>query len=324
MLLTYRYLILESNQLYLLKDANYLPKEIVFKNILDSIFASKKMEISEKELFYCTKVFSENIYLFQLSTLKFIDHHYAGDDEITKLREENYPFIWIIIDTRRQIILIEDKSSVISVKKARNLLEDFFTSRLIQNELGISIVPRSREKDFWSEVSSMDKITSLDLVISAPNYFKGRHEVEEFVKEQYQDTNFSTLQLKYKSLTGKLKVLKKNIGAFIELISDGGGKYTLSGLIGNEKKIVTSNDLTIKSNLESTEIESITEGELEKELFLVSDEKLNPNVENDSQLYINFEVPFKNVPSSEAENLNEPPLKNQNPKNLQSDESTDN
>lgn len=297
---TFRYLVLESKQLSLLKNEPK-PKEVVFKEIIDELITKKKEELKTDKklfLFYGNKKLNEYIYLLQFSTRKLIDHHYAGQSGIYRQKEENYPFVWIILDRRRQIILVEEKKSVISVKRTVEIVGKFLINQLEEYDLSIAITPKTKESDFWQEVQDMEKISFLEMTIPAPNYFKGRHEVEEFVNEQYQDTDFSTMKITYKSVIGKLKVFKEVLGHFITYISDGGGSYILKGIRKGDSKgkaeTIRSESFIIKSALDGDEIETLSELQIEKELMRITNEKFD-STDDDSQIAIPFTPTIKQI-----------------------------
>lgn len=223
----YRYFIIESKQLPIFSQENKKPKEEYFFEVLKLIENKVKLEFSNEEnryLVYFKKNMSNNYYIIQLAKEIFFNHPLEGEKEINETLDKQYPSIYVIFDINRQLVLIQNKTSVFrSVDSSKNKLQAFFAKQLKEKELVVLLSPITNEEEFWHEVGELDLIYSLDLTLKAPNFFKGRFDAEKFVKETYEEYNFSTLKIGFKSAVGRLKLLKENLQDYIELISAGGG-----------------------------------------------------------------------------------------------------
>src|SRR5690606_35101084 len=144
---------------------------------------------------------------------------------IETIEDKRYPFIYLILDIERQIILIQHKTSVfkdIDIPKTK--IEKFITKNLSVYGLVAKIQEISSEITFWEQLKEYDQIYSFDITLNAPNLFGARYRANDLSKDIQENYNATEFRIKLKNALGKLKLLKENVSDYIKLASAGAGK----------------------------------------------------------------------------------------------------
>lgn len=234
----YRYFIIPFEQISF-KQLETSNKNQLVKNIFLTLEEEHKIEktISKSPyILYFTHKYSDNLYLckFARQSYRTAYHDIGTDIELSK--EENFPFIYLIVDTYRQIILIQNKSDAsIKFTTFRNSLEKWFQSNIYDLGFEFKLDEMSDEYAFWDYVKSAEKIYELSLNLKSPNLFGGKTDAEEFLREVKSDFNTNETNLAFKNTKGALTITDV-IKNFIKYITSGGGKWRLKADIPGKKR----------------------------------------------------------------------------------------
>lgn len=306
----YRYFILESKQLPIFPQTESKPKskEEWFLQTMKSIENLVKFEFISDEhryLIYFKRNIGDEYFVIHLAKEVYFNHPLEGEREINEMLDKQYPLINILFDIKHQLVLIQNKTTVFrNINTSKEKLELFFEQQLKEQNIIVSLSSITNEEGFWHEVGELDLIYSLDLTLKAPNFFKGRFEAEEFVKETYEDYNFSTLKIGFKSAIGRLQLLKQNLQGYIQLISAGGGDYILKGLKKGKEFTFKSSSKSVKVDLPSN-IEVLSNNDIKQEFASIAGTEIaNESIEEQSLLDAESTVKNKQIQGELFANTN--------------------
>lgn len=184
-----------------------------------------------------------------------------NDIEIKDVKETK--FIYLIIDTKNQVILMERNLSVFQqIESAINILASFFRSQMRHFDYVVNIYPLVSNKKFWSYVDTADDIYELTLEMNAPNMFFGNSDTREVLKEIKETTNNEVLDISFKNKEGRLKIARESLGNYIDYVREVGGKYMLKFRRNGIKETKTSATDTAKTYIERKKTDKYTYEEM--------------------------------------------------------------
>jgi hypothetical protein len=248
------------------------PKEQYFKDLIVKWQTEKKSIYFNYGIKYIIFVLSEildGVYIGELAKEEIYTKPVEGETSITETQDLRTPFVYLIVDINKQILLIQDKTTVFQdIELTKTKIESFLTENLSKNSISVYLEPITDKKDFWQELAELGDIaiTDLDLTLNAPNLFRGRFAANEFVREIYEELNITEVTLKFKNRIGKLKVMSQNLGDYVALASSGGGKYLLKGIKNGRRVAVKSIDFIRKKIYDEDRIEEIDKNKLSSDL----------------------------------------------------------
>jgi hypothetical protein len=271
----YRITLLVQNTLF----GELQPKETSFRDVLNALIAAKKdtfMVRRSRFILYFIKDLLPEVYLLELAREERQNMPVEGDTKIEEVSVRRAPFVYVILDIKKQIILMQEKKTAfqdneVSIERLRT----YFESKLQQYFIVPSITPISNTATFWEEVKNADGIKEFDITLNAPNLFKGRQKAEELVEEVHEEFNVTEFEIKLKNKLGQLKLLYENAKDFVSLAASGGGKYVLKLIKDGKEVILKSYDFIKKATFEAETPEEISKEQLENELTDL--DKLNEN-----------------------------------------------
>lgn len=262
---SYRINLLTQNNLF----AGIEPKETTFQKVIDDLREKNKdtfIARNSKFILFFYKELMPNVYALELAREETFKIPIEGETKIEEIPVVNTPFVYVIVDTKRQIILMQEKTSVfqdVEVSVAR--LKLYFENKLIPNFITPAIQPITDNTQFWDEIEGAD-ITEFDITLEAPNLFKGRQKAEDLVEEIHEEFNITEVEIKLRNKLGKLKLLYENAKNFVSLAASGAGKYVLRGFKNGKELIIKSYQYIKKKTYDVEDPEQINRGELESDL----------------------------------------------------------
>lgn len=262
---SYRINLLTQNNLF----AGIEPKETTFQKVIDDLREKNKdtfIARNSKFILFFYKELMPNVYALELAREETFKIPIEGETKIEEIPVVNTPFVYVIVDTKRQIILMQEKTSVfqdVEVSVAR--LKLYFENKLIPNFITPAIQPITDNTQFWDEIKGAD-ITEFDITLEAPNLFKGRQKAEDLVEEIHEEFNITEVEIKLRNKLGKLKLLYENAKNFVSLAASGAGKYVLRGFKNGKELIIKSYQYIKKKTYDVEDPEQINRGELESDL----------------------------------------------------------
>ena len=200
-----------------------------------------------------------------------------SDIEIKGIKEAKYVFL--IIDVKHQVILIERNTSVFnSVRSAINILSDYFRERMREFDYVVNIYPLVSKKSFWNYIDEADEVFELSLLLNAPNMpFLGDPDTRSVLQKIKDTTNNEEFEIGLRNKEGTLKVVQETLGSWINYIREVGGKYMIKFKKNGVEQRKTSYDDTAKTFIPRKKTELYNDEELKN-----IEDKLNMmhNLEN--------------------------------------------
>jgi hypothetical protein len=184
-------------------------------------------------------------FICKLARERRFKKHDEGDEDINIAAETDYPFVYLIIDFQRQIILVQKRTPVFrDIATAKDVLQDLLRKALQSEHYVFTLDEITCRHQFWNVVSrATDGITSLELELRAPNLFGATAEAKDLLQECRDKHNATEIGLRVKNEQGHLRIIRQHFESFINYIAAGGGRYTLDYLIGRRHKRLRSSDV---------------------------------------------------------------------------------
>ena len=249
------------------------PKEKYFADVLDKITSVDRKTTfnfkNSKFILYYQEELLPGVFCFELAKEETQSIPTEGETKVEETIINSTPYVYVVIDNNKdkQIVLIQDKTSVFSdVNTTRGKIEHFFNDKMRDHSISIVLLPISDNREFWHEVDNATVITELDIKLNGPNMFGGRFEAADFVGEIYKDFNITEVDIKLKNKGGKLKILRENVQSFIKLVASGGGSYVLKMKKNGKLDSLKSDDLTERKTFKENKAQDIDKDELKKKL----------------------------------------------------------
>ena len=249
---TYRYFIIPSLQVTF-EQMTISDKRLLIKNIFVELTEKKKIEKDikgKKYILYFRKQLSDDVYICKFVKEVTRDKHDIGLVDIEENKESDYPFIYIIVDTSKQIFFIQDKRTVFrNIDYAKNRLEAYFDEDLVKKDFNLTMDAITESKSFWEHVNSAEKIYELKLNMKSPNAFDGILNANKLLKKIRSFFNNTEMDMNLKNEDGNLNINEGNSKDYIDYIKNGAGTWQLAIGNNNDKDrayIKSTDDIYIK------------------------------------------------------------------------------
>ena len=272
---SYRINLLTQNNLF----EGIEPKEDIFQKVIDDLREKNKDTFIARQsrfILYFYKELMPNVYALELAREETFTIPVEGETKIEEVPALKTPYVYVIIDTKRQIILMQEKTTVFQdVEVSVSRLKLYFEIKLAPNLITPAIQPITDNAQFWDEIEGAD-ITEFDITLEAPNLFKGRQKAEDLVEEIHEEFNVTEFEIRLRNKLGKLKLLYENAKDFVSLAAAGAGKYVLKGFKNGKEILIKSYQYIKKKNYAVEDPGQINKDELTKDLTEL--DKLNEDV----------------------------------------------
>lgn len=218
-----------------------------------------------KYLLYLFKRLGETVYICKLAREFTTPIHKPGEVDIERVREQDFPFVYVVIESGLQVLLIQKKTTVFSsLDQAKRIIGAFLaaSSGLRESELRIDEI--THEREFWRHVEEAEAVYWLNLRLKSPNLPDFHGEASRLLREIRQVTNQDELGVEFRNHDGQLRLPAVDwLQSFIRYITDGGGSWAMKILQSGRAVVVRSKDavkrFALASNLEEEEELSILE-----------------------------------------------------------------
>ncbi len=263
----YRYLVTpKSEQVTITQELNKSKEELMI-DAVEKLATSTKTEWikgTKRYLFYGFQN-EKNINIMKYARETSENIYIEGDNDIEIQGIKEAKYVFVIIDTEHQIILLERNVSVFqSTTNSIDVLAQFFRNIMLHYDYVVNIYPLVSKKKFWNYVDSADEIFELSLVMNAPNMpFFGNKDTRDILKIIKETTNNEEFDIAFKNKEGNLKIKRSALGSWIDYVIEVGGKYFLKFKKNGVVETKTSENDTAKVYLERKKTEKYSEEELQ-------------------------------------------------------------
>lgn len=241
--LCYRFfLVPENDQLTLFPNS----REKIINEFIDYLKSNIKIGIryrGVKYLLYLDKEVEKSVFICKLAREKHHTKYDEGELDLEPKEDIEFPFVFIVMDLKKQIVLVQKKTSVFQdPETSKRMLKRIIEDVLELDHFVFTIDEISDKKEFWDIVDNNDGIFSVELNLKSPNLFGSRYDANEFLKKQREIHNATETDVEFKNKHGKLRIPREIFDSFIEYISAGAGSYNLEYLKDGEKQVKSSSD----------------------------------------------------------------------------------
>lgn len=253
---------------FLDKDAQMHIDDILMPRTKEEIFLDFLLQLKNEKYIcgrisdhqyrvYYSKTFSDTRLLLKFAKRKDIILNTATEFDINKINKDDYPFSYIIVDTDRQLFLIQKNKEISTNSETLiNSIEKIFSSFLIKKDILLRLTPITKSVTFWNAVEeNMGKISSLEFEFLSPNYLGQTYKINELMKELKNETNTNSMKMAIKNEKGNLTIFKKYpfFKNALKYISNGGGKWKMKFLGGGN---ITSEEKPVEQNVDISIIQN--------------------------------------------------------------------
>lgn len=263
----YRYLVTPvSEQITIIQELNE-SKEALMKGVIKNLAGNVKSEWikgNKRFLFYSFQD-KDDIFIIKFARESNENIYVEGDNDIEIKGIKEAKYVYLIIDTTNQIILVERNVSVFQqIVSSVNFLADFFRSQMIKYDYVVNIYPLVSSKKFWNYVETAEEIYELSLVMNAPNMaLFGNSDTRDVLQQIKEATNNEILDISFKNKEGRLKIMKETLGDYIDYVREVGGKYLLKFKRNGIRETKTSESDTSKTYIKRKKNEKYSDDELQ-------------------------------------------------------------
>jgi len=226
---SYRYFVVKNTQLSLFENDDLSPIIDMIEKCQKEKQISVEVEGREDLLLYAHN-YNEHTHLFKFCR-NFPITKYIHDEEkaeIVESREPNYPFVYVIIDTHKQIVLLENKTTIYpTIDSCKNAFKAFVIAFIHNLNYSYSMDEITNLSTFWETIKNADKIFELKLNLKSPNLFGSALATNALLKGIKEDFNNDELDMSLKNTDGNLSITQEKLGDAIDYAGGGGGHWQL-------------------------------------------------------------------------------------------------
>lgn len=240
--IAYRYFLEPTSQISFFDDTNEM-REMAIESFFSGLSENKKRnwEIGEiKYLLYYTRNISNNIFLCKFSRETNTTIHHELEDDIKESVEKDYPFVYLIVDRRRQIVLMELNTAVFaSAEYGKDKLSRCFNEGFKLTGFTVMFEAISDITTFWNYVESATAIYEVSLTLNSPNLFGAFLKVNELLKairQDYQNTKTGIILSNEKGELSNINEENGKLADAIQYIAGGGGSWEVQVASSHKKK----------------------------------------------------------------------------------------
>jgi len=263
----YRYFIMPINNQTSILHHQGKTKEELAKNIFESIYKENKTSHESRGrryIFYGIKKHKNELYVIKLAKETTNTLYKEGDIDLEEEKGKTLKFVYVFVDTKRQLCLIERKSTAFQDKKASvNIIRELMADRMRIHDYTVNISPLSSPQKFWDYVKKADQIYEVNLVMNAPNMLFGNEPIREALEDIKGNFNNDEVEFGIRSREGALKIFKKVLGTAIEYIGNVGGKYLLKFSTNGKEETVTNEEHTRKTYITKRKDDNFSDEDLD-------------------------------------------------------------
>lgn len=229
----FRYFIVPSQQISLFDTIDEKRERAVIYFLEKLKKASKiSYEIENRKylLVYNRKI-EKDYYILKFSSEQYRTLFKEGEFDIEDATEPDYPFVYLIFDIKRQIILVEMNTSVFQTPlQTKNKLQKCLQTEFFLTGFDVLIKEIVDEKNFWYYVNTGKPIYSIKLILNSPNLFGGFIETSKMlsaIRKRYNNTQVSLeVHNSNNPLTGIDKE-NEELSEAVKYAEAGGGEWIL-------------------------------------------------------------------------------------------------
>lgn len=214
-------------------------KNKLFRSFFNMIQETKKFESHYQRriyyLIFCNKY--DNIFHCKLARKKKFQKRDLVENDIVESKDEDYPYVNILVNLNSQKFLIESNTQVFENHiTCKSVIENIINTNLKENDIRIVLESILEEENFWNYFNENEKIYNIEFKLISPNIFDTEDDVNKFLKDSEKNVGSNLVNINFCNPEGNLKPNKTGIDSYIKYICAGGGEWRITRLSSNGRK----------------------------------------------------------------------------------------
>lgn len=266
--LCYRYAVIPNGQTSIWQEDGFR-KRLVMDEIVS--YCSENGPYSatysgvEAVLLY-TRSIGETAHLFKFCRKQRVKRYEMEPDQsdIAERELDSYPYVYVIIDTSFQLVLIQRKSTVFkNAGGAKAALSALVKQFLSDENYYYSLDEITASTSFWDTVDNADEVYDVTLKLKSPNFLGSGYNTTDMLRRLQSVTNNDKVSLKLSNSSGELKMPRDEYDDAIEYITAGGGSWSATTSTGGARRITHKSDEFVKTvEVKVSEQRPLDDGEI--------------------------------------------------------------
>lgn len=184
--------------------------------------------------------------------LKSIDVHLIKlDDKLFNEEDiKNWEKLFFIIDTEKQVIVLEHQSQVATEDNVRNVLYQLTDEISSSNGYEIKLDFLVDKFAFWDLINQSTGIYQIAFELNAPNLFGGSKKANEWLADLKQKHNMTKVAVDFRNDNAELNYQAEELESYRDYADSGGGNWTLGIMKDGRKKRFKSEQHLRKEEIE--------------------------------------------------------------------------
>ncbi len=184
--------------------------------------------------------------------LKSIDVHLIKLDEKLFNEEdiENWEKLFFIIDTVKQVMVIEHQTQVATEDNVKNVLYQLTDHIASANGYEVKLDFLVDKFAFWDLIKGCTGIYQIAFELNAPNLFGGSKKANEWLADLKQKHNMTKVAVDFRNENAELSYQAEELESYRDYADSGGGNWTLGIIKDGRKKSFKSEQHLRKEEIE--------------------------------------------------------------------------
>jgi hypothetical protein len=187
--------------------------------------------VGEREfLLYLIRTLGPDILVCKFARGLTLKRHQPGERDIESVTEPNYPYIYVVIDRQRQILMLQKKTTVFrSIDQASSSFRRFLLAATGAGAHEISINDITSTQHFWKCIEEAEAVYYVMFRLKAPNLLGFSEEAATSLRRIKESVNNTAIEIKLEHEDGYLRIQRENdqlnLGSLVDYASGGGGSW---------------------------------------------------------------------------------------------------
>lgn len=209
------------------------------QNLLRLIIIELKKEIKflyeddkDNELIlYFHNQLDDDIVILQFARKKDLKIRRPKEKAIEEDKEDDFPYIYIIVDIKTQVFLFEHSTIAFNnTSTSKNFFRKLINEYLRKYNFTIEFDKILDEGEFWFYVKKLEQINYVKLSLNSPNLFGGMFETNKLLKKLKEIHNNKKFEFALINEEDTLdNIVKEELDDSIRYIENGGGSWSIKG-----------------------------------------------------------------------------------------------
>lgn len=184
--------------------------------------------------------------------LKSIDVHLIKLDEKLFNEEDikNWEKLFFIIDTEKQVMVIEHQTQIANEDNTRNVLYQLTDEIASSNGYEVKLDFLVDKFAFWDLIKDCTGIYQIAFELNAPNLFGGSKKANEWLADLKQKHNMTKVAVDFRNENAELNYQAEELESYRDYADSGGGNWTLGIVKDGRKKRFKSEQHLRKEEIE--------------------------------------------------------------------------